>query len=104
MGFTYTEPRGYVVETTFDHGQSWHEIYRGTDRDRAAEVCNFWDERQDTTFTDLSVVPMDAASVAQRKLDALLAYLDKRIDANYNRTVARIDRSHYQHDPYRYQW
>lgn len=75
MPFKYVEPSGYEVTTTFDGGKTRVNVYRGSDRDEAVRITEFWDARQDTWFSDLSKLPQDALSVANRKFDALAEYI-----------------------------
>lgn len=75
MTFKYEEPTGYAVESTFDKGQTWTNVYKGQDREEAVRIANFWDEKVDTHFFDFNNLPQDAMSVANRKFDALEAYL-----------------------------
>lgn len=49
-------------------------LYTGGDYNRAVEVCNFWDERQNT-WLHTDAPAMDALSVAMRKFDALERYI-----------------------------
>lgn len=80
--FVYVEAlpaKRYVVETANRHKVDGTEvlvvIYEGNNRERAIESANFWDERQNTYFTDryeaIALLPQDALSVANRKFDAL---------------------------------
>lgn len=66
--------RIFSVWSTFNKGKTFELLYKGHVRKTAVDKANFWDERQDTFFCEHRI-PMDALSVALRKLDALAASL-----------------------------
>ena len=82
--FNYEDfvPKRYLVETEFKPGQR-AVIYSGDNYETAIEKTNFWDERQNTYFTDTHAgLAHDALSVAMRKFDALEQYI-KDMGWNY---------------------
>ena len=75
--FNYEDyaPKRYTVETVFGNGR--RVVYSGGDRDQALATTEFWDEKQDTYFTDnfLEMQNETPLEVAYRKLDALAAHI-----------------------------
>ena len=69
----------YTVMTEFRRGDDAVDIYKGTNYNRAVEMCNYWDEKQNT-WLHVERLPMDALSVAMRKFDALEAYIWAKAD------------------------
>lgn len=64
----------YIVETEFIPGRRVI-VYRSNNYARAAETANFWDERQNTWFTDLALLsPLDRA---MRRFDQAIAKLSR---------------------------
>lgn len=80
--FNYEDyaPKRYTVETVFsrkDGAEKRLVVYNGGDLERAHSMTEFWDEKQDTYFTDnfLEMQNETPLEVAYRKLDALAAHI-----------------------------
>ena len=70
------EPR-YLVGTEFRAGERT-VIMRTNDYAKAASTCNFWDERQNSWFTDLhTLTPLEDAL---RRLDMVQTKMNKNLD------------------------
>jgi len=77
MAFEY-KPRTrteYVVRVDANRKGTLTEIYRGANRKRAEEICNFWDERVNS-YLEVIHPPRGYYEQAMDKFDALKRYIE----------------------------